>query len=166
MQPGPDRGFLRSQCFARADMATQTGLRSTRRSRRMVSEINVVPYIDVMLVLLVIFMVTAPLLPPGSIDLPTAGQSNAKTDAFIELGIQRNGTISLRIRNLPERGTVRERVSREQILEEVRSLQADRNLPVVISADRSVAYERVVDVMDVLRRGGISRVALMVKPAP
>jgi len=115
-------------------------------------------------VLLVIFMVTAPLLPPGSIDLPTAGQSNAKTDAFIELSIQRNGTLSLRTRNLPDNSAIRDKVSREQLLEAVRSLQADRNLPVVISADRSVAYERVVDAMDVLRRGGIARVALMVKP--
>jgi len=130
----------------------------------MVADINVVPYIDVMLVLLVIFMVTAPLLPPGSIDLPTAGQSNAKTDAFIELSIQRNGTLSLRTRNLPDNSAIRDKVSREQLLEAVRSLQADRNLPVVISADRSVAYERVVDAMDVLRRGGIARVALMVKP--
>lgn len=145
-------------------MAAISGLRSNRRSRRMVADINVVPYIDVMLVLLVIFMVTAPLLPPGSIDLPTAGQSNAKTDAFIELSIQRNGTLSLRTRNLPDNSAIRDKVSREQLLEAVRSLQADRNLPVVISADRSVAYERVVDAMDVLRRGGIARVALMVKP--
>jgi len=145
-------------------VAAISGLRSNRRSRRMVADINVVPYIDVMLVLLVIFMVTAPLLPPGSIDLPTAGQSNAKTDAFIELSIQRNGTLSLRTRNLPDNSAIRDKVSREQLLEAVRSLQADRNLPVVISADRSVAYERVVDAMDVLRRGGIARVALMVKP--
>ena len=145
-------------------MAAISGLRSNRRSRRMVADINVVPYIDVMLVLLVIFMVTAPLLPPGSIDLPTAGQSNAKTDAFIELSIQRNGTLSLRTRNLPDNSAIRDKVSREQLLEAVRSLQADRNLPVVISADRSVAYERVVDAMDVLRRGGIARVALMVNP--
>jgi len=135
-----------------------------RRARRLKAEINVVPYIDVMLVLLVIFMVTAPLLPPGSIDLPTAGQSNAKTDAYIELSIQKNGLISLRARNLPDRGAAREKVAREQLLEAVRTLQAERNLPVVISADRSVPYERVVDAMDVLRRGGISRVALMVKP--
>jgi len=145
-------------------VAAISGLRSNRRSRRMVADINVVPYIDVMLVLLVIFMVTAPLLPPGSIDLPTAGQSNAKTDAFIELSIQRNGTLSLRTRNLPDNSAIRDKVSREQLLEAVRSLQADRNLPVVISADRSVAYERVVDAMDVLRRGGIARVALMVNP--
>ncbi|MEY3707411.1 MAG: hypothetical protein RL585_1968 [Pseudomonadota bacterium] len=65
----------------------------------MVAEINVVPYIDVMLVLLVIFMVTAPLLPPGAIDLPSAGQSNAKTEGFIELVIQRNGSMSVRTRN-------------------------------------------------------------------
>ena len=65
------------------------------RNRRMVSEINVVPYIDVMLVLLVIFMVTAPLLPPGSIDLPSAGRSQPRAEAYIEARLARGGRIAL-----------------------------------------------------------------------
>ncbi|MEY3605680.1 MAG: ExbD/TolR family protein [Burkholderiaceae bacterium] len=131
----------------------------------MVAEINVVPYIDVMLVLLVIFMVTAPLLPPGAIDLPSAGQSNAKTEGFIELVIQRNGSMSVRTRNTRDAEQVRDRIGKSELLETVKRLQADQNLPVVISADKSIAYEKVVEAMDLLRRGGIQRVALMVKAA-
>ena len=131
----------------------------------MVAEINVVPYIDVMLVLLVIFMVTAPLLPPGAIDLPSAGQSNAKTEGFIELVIQRNGSMSVRTRNTRDAEQVKDRIGKSELLETVKRLQADQNLPVVISADKSIAYEKVVEAMDLLRRGGIQRVALMVKSA-
>ena len=131
----------------------------------MVAEINVVPYIDVMLVLLVIFMVTAPLLPPGAIDLPSAGQSNAKTEGFIELVIQRNGSMSVRTRNPRDAEQVKDRIGKSELLETVKRLQADQNLPVVISADKSIAYEKVVEAMDLLRRGGIQRVALMVKAA-
>jgi len=131
----------------------------------MVAEINVVPYIDVMLVLLVIFMVTAPLLPPGAIDLPSAGQSNAKTEGFIELIIQRNGSMSVRTRNTREAEQVKDRIGKSELLETVKRLQADQNLPVVISAEKSIAYEKVVEAMDLLRRGGIQRVALMVKAA-
>ena len=131
----------------------------------MVAEINVVPYIDVMLVLLVIFMVTAPLLPPGAIDLPSAGQSNAKTEGFIELIIQRNGSMSVRTRNTRDAEQVKDRIGKSELLETVKRLQADQNLPVVISAEKSIAYEKVVEAMDLLRRGGIQRVALMVKAA-
>lgn len=131
----------------------------------MVAEINVVPYIDVMLVLLVIFMVTAPLLPPGAIDLPSAGQSNAKTEGFIELVIQRNGSMSVRTRNTRDAEQVKDRIGKSELLETVKRLQADQNLPVVISAEKSIAYEKVVEAMDLLRRGGIQRVALMVKAA-
>ena len=146
-------------------MGASSSSGTSRRSRRMVAEINVVPYIDVMLVLLVIFMVTAPLLPPGAIDLPSAGQSNAKTEGFIELIIQRNGSMSVRTRNTRDAEQVKDRIGKSELLETVKRLQADQNLPVVISADKSIAYEKVVEAMDLLRRGGIQRVALMVKAA-
>ena len=146
-------------------MGASSSSGTSRRSRRMVAEINVVPYIDVMLVLLVIFMVTAPLLPPGAIDLPSAGQSNAKTEGFIELIIQRNGSMSVRTRNTREAEQVKDRIGKSELLETVKRLQADQNLPVVISAEKSIAYEKVVEAMDLLRRGGIQRAALMVKAA-
>jgi biopolymer transport protein TolR len=123
-------------------MGASSSSGTSRRSRRMVAEINVVPYIDVMLVLLVIFMVTAPLLPPGAIDLPSAGQSNAKTEGFIELVIQRNGSMSVRTRNSRDTEQVKDRIGKSELLETVKRLQADQNLPVVISADKSIAYEK------------------------
>ena len=78
---------------------SRSGSRSNRRSGLM-SEINVVPYIDVMLVLLVIFMATAPLLPPGTIDLPKLGKSNNRPDAFIEVQIGAKGEIQVKAVNV------------------------------------------------------------------
>ena len=71
------------------------------RRRRPVSDINVVPYIDVMLVLLVIFMVTAPMLPPGQIDVPSAGQSNAAPESLVEIRLQPGGEMRMVTRNMP-----------------------------------------------------------------
>ena len=135
------------------------GGRSGRR--RPVSEINVVPYIDVMLVLLVIFMVTAPMLPPGVIDLPSAGRSNTRPEAFIEVTVSATGELKVRSRN---RGDSAETtVTRRELADAIKSMGTD--LPVVISGDRQVRYESVVEVMSELQRANISRVALMVKPA-
>jgi biopolymer transport protein TolR len=144
--------------------STGSGLRGGR-SRRMVNEINVVPYIDVMLVLLVIFMVTAPLLPPGVIDLPKAGASNSRPEAYIEVLVRSDG--ELRLRSMIDAKTSEEqRVGRKDLANAIKRLRSDPSMPVVISGDKQVKYEAVVDVMDELRRMQISRVALMVKPAP
>lgn len=133
------------------------------RSRRMVNEINVVPYIDVMLVLLVIFMVTAPLMPPGTIDLPKAGSSNTRPEAYIEVRVRADG--ELRLRSMLEQKTSEEkRINRKDLAAQIKAMRGNRDLPVVISGDRQVKYEVVVDVMDELRRLQINRVALMVKP--
>lgn len=72
-------------------MATLSSRGGRSGRRRPVSEINVVPYIDVMLVLLVIFMVTAPMLPPGVVDLPSAGRSNQRPDAYVEVTVTASG---------------------------------------------------------------------------
>jgi biopolymer transport protein TolR len=134
------------------------GARSGRR--RPVSEINVVPYIDVMLVLLVIFMVTAPMLPPGVIDLPSAGRSNTRPDAYVEVMVSASGELRVRSRNRGESSEAT--VARRELVDAIKSMGAD--LPVVISGDRQVRYESVVEVMSELQRANISRVALMVKP--
>lgn len=148
------------------------------RNRRMVSEINVVPYIDVMLVLLVIFMVTAPLLPPGSIDLPSAGRSQARTEAYIEARLARGGRIALVTVNTGE--SLRAEATLRDVAAQARRLgagsaggkgapagarPADTGLPVVISADKDQPYGEVVALLDALQRESI-RAALMVKPAP
>lgn len=131
----------------------------------MVNEINVVPYIDVMLVLLVIFMVTAPLLPPGVIDLPKAGASNTRPAAYIEVQVRSDG--ELRIRSVLDTKTSEEqRIARKDLAQVIKRMRTEATMPVVISGDKQVKYETVVDVMDELRRMQIPRVALMVKPGP
>ena len=134
------------------------------RSRRMVNDINVVPYIDVMLVLLVIFMVTAPLVPPGAIDLPRAGRSTAKTDKYIEVQVFADGTMQLRTGNTGDPSE--RRVARADLESSVKAMLAEHGdaMPVVISGDRAVRYERVIEVLGDLQRMNIARVALMVKP--
>jgi len=130
----------------------------------MVNDINVVPYIDVMLVLLVIFMVTAPLVPPGAIDLPRAGRSTAKTDKYIEVQVFADGTMRLRTGNTGDPSE--RRVARADLEGSVRALLAEHGdaMPVVISGDRAVRYERVIEVLGDLQKMNIARVALMVKP--
>ena len=132
------------------------------RSRRMVNEINVVPYIDVMLVLLVIFMVTAPMLPPGSIDLPTAGRSNTRTDAYLEVQLRAGG--DLRVRSVNAGDSQEQRITRQELAATIARMRTSEQMPVAISAEKSIPYEKVVDVLDELQRMNV-RTALMVKPA-
>ena len=133
------------------------------RGRRLVNEINVVPYIDVMLVLLVIFMVTSPLLPPGVIDLPRTGKSNTRPEAYVEVQVRSGGELRLRTVNSGE--SQERRVTRTELPGALQQLRGNADLPVVISGDRAVKYETVVEVMDQLQRMNVSRVALMVKQA-
>lgn len=128
--------------------------------RRMMSEINVVPYIDVMLVLLIIFMVTAPMIVTGTIDLPRVGQSSQAPAAAIEVTIKQDGaiTVSKRVAGDQERP-----VSRPDLADLVKSLQESPDAPVIISAERAVRYEHVVGAMDTLQRAGIARVGLHVR---
>ena len=134
------------------------------RPRRAMHEINVVPYIDVMLVLLIIFMVSAPLINPGQIDLP---QANAKLDpavAPLEVRVRPNGELYLVDRN---RSTDELRVDRQRLLDLVRQAQRDNpDQAVVIAGDRSARYEEVLQVLDVLQRSNVKRVGLLARPAP
>lgn len=136
--------------------------RSGRR-RRVVNEINVVPYIDVMLVLLVIFMVTAPLLSPGVIELPTVGSSRVKQDLYVEVQIPAVGGMLLHLKNGDQpAGEVG--VTTETLAQAVRTLTGDNlDIPVVISADKAVLYENVMGVMNQLKEMGARKVGLLVK---
>jgi biopolymer transport protein TolR len=140
-------------------MSTSANPRGSRR-RRMMSDINVVPYIDVTLVLLIIFMVTAPMIVTGTIDLPRVGQSSQAPAASIEVTIQQDGQISVRERKAgaPERV-----VSRDKLADTVKALQPSAESPVIISAEKAVRYEHVVAAMDTLQRAGIARVGLHVR---
>jgi biopolymer transport protein TolR len=133
-----------------------------RRPRKAVSEINVVPYIDVMLVLLIIFMVAAPLITPGQIDLPSVGQNLNPTVAPLEVRISKTGTITLVDR---QAGGKEQTVAKEQVLVTVKQIQATHpEQAVVISADKSLKYEDVLNVLDTLQKGQIKRVGLLAKP--
>jgi biopolymer transport protein TolR len=133
-----------------------------RGRRRMVNEINVVPYIDVMLVLLVIFMVTAPLMPPGVIDLPKAGKSNTRPDVYLEVQVRAGG--ELRLRSVNAGDSQETRTTQRELASALKALRGDADLPVVISADKAVRYEAVMQVMEELQKQNVSRIALMVKP--
>ena len=126
------------------------------------NQINVVPYIDVMLVLLIIFMVTAPLINPGQIELPSVGQSLKPPVAPLEVEIRKDN--SLHLRDLEKSNTAR-KVSREELVDAVREQQGrNPEQAVVISADKSVRYEEVLKVMDVLLSNQVKKVGLLAKP--
>ena len=127
--------------------------------RRTISEINMVPFIDVMLVLLIIFMVTAPLITTGMVDLPTVGKSSQRPEHVVELIVAADGGLRLRVDGA-DRGSVALAALKDRVLEAQQGVAAT---PVVISADRAVKYESVVKAMDVLQRGGVQRVGLSVK---
>ncbi|MDO8463992.1 MAG: protein TolR [Gallionella sp.] len=132
---------------------------NSRSKNRLMNEINVVPYIDVMLVLLVIFMVTAPLMNPGQVDLPQIGKSLAPPVAPLEVIIKKDTTLAWRDH---AKGSKENRVSRDElvaILKGRRGAQAEQ--AVVISADKSVRYEEVIKVMDALQEQQIKKIGLL-----
>ena len=133
------------------------------RPRKLINQINVVPYIDVMLVLLIIFMVTAPLVNPGAVDLPSLGKSSQPPAAPLEVVIRADATLLLRER---DKGSSDERrVSNAELVAALRERQArNPEQPVMIAADKDVRYEAVLKVMDELQRANIRRVGLLVKP--
>ena len=136
---------------------------SRGRGRRTISEINMVPFIDVMLVLLIIFMVTAPLITPSKIDLPSVGKGTDMPREVIQIIIQKDE--SLELKALPA-GKESARSAINTVADQVKQMQAGQaNIAVVISADKSVKYETVVTVMDRLKRAGIERVGLSVQLA-
>ena len=134
------------------------GMVSRGRGRRTINEINMVPFIDVMLVLLIIFMVTAPLVTPSLIDLPSVGKGSKTPDRVIQIVISKDETMELK-----DRGTT-QKLSQREIASAVKKAQGDESgTPVVISADRNVKYESVVKVMDTLQKSGVQRVGLSVQ---
>lgn len=134
---------------------------SRRSEHRPMSQINVVPYIDVMLVLLVIFMITAPLMNPGQIDLPSVGKSLAPPVAPLEIIIRKDTTLALRDHG---KGGQESPVSRDELVERLqKSMKRNPEQPVVISADKSVRYEEVINVMDMLQQQHIKKIGLLAK---
>ena len=139
-----------------------------RGRRRTINEINMVPFIDVMLVLLIIFMVTAPLITPSQIALPSVGQAGLQPDRFVQVIINRDEQVQVKLGNASGEPPV---VPMNRLAASVRELQGGGteggpDTPVVISADKQVKYETVVKVMDSLQRAGVARVGLAVQTSP
>ncbi len=133
-----------------------------RSSRRLMNQINVVPYIDVMLVLLVIFMVTAPMINPGQIELPSIGKTSNPPVAPLEISVHTDQTLWLRDRAA---GADERKINRNELVAAVRKKQAQNpEQAVVISADKDVRYEAVLEVMDVLQQNQVAKVGLLAKP--
>jgi biopolymer transport protein TolR len=137
------------------------GVAHRGRGRRAVNDINMVPFIDVMLVLLIIFMVTAPMITPSLIDLPSVGKANKQPDKVLQVVIQKDESLEL----VADGKTSKLMIG--GVAEAVKNAQGtEGSIAVVISADRNVKYENVVKVMDTLQRAGIQRVGLSVQLAP
>ena len=132
---------------------------SRGRGRRTINEINMVPFIDVMLVLLIVFMVTAPMLTPGVIDVPSVGKGAKPPKTFGQVIIQKDGSLQLKT------GDAERPVTLQGLGAAAKAWQATQppETPIVISADKGVQYETVVKAMDVLQKAGVQRVSLAVK---
>jgi len=133
--------------------------RAGGRGRRTMNEINMVPFIDVMLVLLIIFMVSAPLITTGLVELPSVGKSKQQPEHVIQVIVGTDEKLKIKVDQLEP-----ESIPVSRLAERVRKAQgSDATSPVVISADKNVKYEAVVQVMDTLQRAGVQRVGLAVK---
>src|ERR1043166_5421249 len=121
-----------------------------RRVRKPINQINVVPYIDVMLVLLVIFMVTAPLVAPGEIELPSVGSKLTVPAQPLEVRLNVDGSLSLRDR---QANAFPAKISHDELVRRIKAKQAQLpDQPVVIEADRNARYEEVIGILDLLQR--------------
>ena len=124
------------------------------------AEMNMVPFIDVMLVLLIIFMVTAPLITPSVIDLPSVGKAKKQPDQVIQLLIGKDEALEMKVQEKTRPVVLKD------LAELVRQTQSGMpNSAVVISADKAIKYEAVVKVMDTLQRAGVQRIGLSVQLA-
>ena len=133
------------------------------KQRRLMNQTNVVPFIDVMLVLLIVFMVAAPLINPGQIELPSVGQQLKQPIAPLEVIVHADKKLFLRDR---EHASAEMAVDRASLVQAIKEKQArNPEQAVVIAADKDVRYEEVLKVMDELQKQNVRKVGLLVKPA-
>lgn len=133
-----------------------------RRSRRLVAQINVVPYIDVMMVLLVIFMVTAPMITPGQVDLPSVAKAHNVAVMPARITINADGHLSVRDG---------QQAARDLSMDELTAWTSQWVLqhpeqPVVIAADKNVRYEKVMQIMSIMQRNQVKHLGLLATPEP
>ena len=137
-----------------------SSLRSRSR-RSAMADINVVPYIDVMLVLLVIFMVTAPLVAPSVINLPSVAKVSAQqTLPPIVINIQADGALSIKYQDKQQTQTTT--ITKQSLIAFITARQTNLEQPVVIAADKEVRYAQVMEIMSLLKEQGFKRVGLLV----
>jgi biopolymer transport protein TolR len=144
---------------------SQSGMRGGR-NRKFKSEINVVPYIDVMLVLLVIFMVAAPLTNPGVINLPTAEKSSLPPSEYIQIALKPDSAASIGINNQKGNaaGKAETAPSRRVLQQKLAAIHKENpDLPVMISAEKDIKYDEVIQVISEAKKLGINRVGLATK---
>ena len=135
--------------------------RRSGRRRRMMADINVVPYVDVMLVLVVILMVAAPFVNPSIVDLPSVAKAGEQKDIPVRVIVRSDGRTSVL-----DAGNREQSIAPGELLSAVRQRQAGNpRMPVVIEADAQVKYESVVKVMSDLQKAGLERVGLSVRLA-
>jgi biopolymer transport protein TolR len=133
-----------------------------RRARKTINQINVVPYIDVMLVLLVIFMVTAPLITPGSIDLPSVGSKLTVPAEPMQVTLGKDGVWTLEDKQAKAAPV---KVSLDELVARIQAKQARiPDQPVVIAADGSARYDDVIKMLDKLQASGVQKVGLLARP--
>jgi biopolymer transport protein TolR len=144
-------------------------LRSERK-RKLKAEINVVPYIDVMLVLLVIFMVAAPMTNTSVINLPTAGQSTQPPSEYIEVALSSNASATISVMSKGSGNGRGQQVSKEtdldrkQLMKKLGEYHKDKpDLSVLVSADKEIKYDEVIQVISEAKKLGINRVGLATK---
>ena len=132
-----------------------------RQRRRLVNQINVVPYIDVMLVLLIIFMVTTPMMQSGAVNLPSVAK--APTPPSKPLEVRLNEDLTLQLTNRAQ-GIAEHRVTENELIAALKDAQVNNpEQPVVIAADKRVRYESVMNLMDLLQRNQVQKVGLLVQ---
>ena len=134
------------------------------RRRGPMHDINVVPYIDVMLVLLVIFMVTAPLITPSVIDPPSVGKASQPRVVPVEVFVKADQGLVVRSRDARGRIVDERNVSRAELGKFLKAARAkDEELSVLVGGDKNARYESVLQVMDELRKQGVQKVGLQVR---
>ena len=136
-----------------------------QKRRGPMHEINVVPYVDVMLVLLVIFMVTAPLITPGVIDLPTVDKASRPRIVPLEVFVKADRGLVVRSRDRTGHIIEERTISRAELGPFIKRNAKGAELSVLVGGDKNARYEAVLQVMDELRKHGVQKVGLQVKVA-
>jgi biopolymer transport protein TolR len=143
-------------------MAFNSNLRSSRRKLK--SEINVVPYIDVMLVLLIIFMAVPPSQSPSEIKLPSAERSSQPPDDYIQIAVKNNAQLAIGVNGKQAHAPLEDVSSRAAAVERLRAMHAEHpDYPVLISGDRDSKYDDVIQLISEAKKMGINRVGLATK---